>query len=146
MEPPDRFDLEVLPKMIRRDMGFQIRLAREELGISQADLAFALGRRQAYISELETGKTEPSASMLVRLSRILKKPVIYFFPEDWRDRSGREEVTEGKLTVEELELVRTIREIEPSFRHYHLAIYLARALAQYDMMVDELIDEKYREP
>lgn len=135
---------DFLEKIICRDIGQRIRDAREEVGISQAELATLLNRRQAYISELETGKTEPSATMLVLLSQSLKKPVLYFIPETWRDLSGREQIKEGDLSVEELELIRTIRDVEPSFYHY-LAMHLVKSLAQYQIKVDEMLHSQAKE-
>jgi transcriptional regulator with XRE-family HTH domain len=128
----DRLTEDIIETIVRRDVGRRIRDARLDAGLSQAELAALLNRRQAYISELETGKTEPSVTLLVILSRTLKQPVISFISETWRDLSGREKITEGDLSVEELEVLRAIREVEPTF-HYHLAIHLVKSLAEYDI-------------
>lgn len=140
MNTRDKYELEVIPNVIRLAVGQEIRAARTEAGMSQAELAARLDRRQAYVSELERGKTEPSMSLLVLLSRILGKSVISFIPPQWRDPSGREQLSKGELSTEELELLRTIREVQPAFR-YHLAIHLVKALSAYDVMVESILND-----
>lgn len=115
--------------MVRREVGKQIRDARQEKGMSQAELANRMGTRQAYISELETGKTEPDMTTLVRLSMFLQQPTAYFIPESFRDQH-HQLVKYGELSVEESELVNRLRKLELGFP-YHQAIYLLKALAEY---------------
>ena len=61
-------------------MGELIRQAREDKGLSQADLAKALNRRQGTISDIENGKSEIGILTLVQFAVELKKPISYFFP------------------------------------------------------------------
>src|SRR5690606_29319938 len=70
---------------IRRQVGQRIREAREDAGLSQQGLADKLEKRQAYISELETGKTEPDVNTLIQLSYYLGRPVEFFIPPAFRD-------------------------------------------------------------
>ena len=81
-------------------MGELIRKAREEVGISQSELAEKTYRRQASISDLENGKMEANATTLLLLSVVLKKPLTYFFPEGWIS-----DVPPEKLSSSEQELL-----------------------------------------
>jgi transcriptional regulator with XRE-family HTH domain len=68
------------PNKITKHMGEAIRKAREEKGISQAELARIIYRRRATLSDIENGKTEPDASTLAMLAHTLEKPFGYFYP------------------------------------------------------------------
>jgi len=61
-------------------MGNQIRLARKEANMSQAELADNAYMRQAAISDIENGKREVSSSEILYLCGVLKKPAAYFYP------------------------------------------------------------------
>ena len=52
-------------------MGEKIRQARENAGLSQKQLAEALGLDQSAVSKWETGKSEPVIHNLRRLADIL---------------------------------------------------------------------------
>ena len=68
--------------MNRKINGNLIKEARQELCISQADLARALGLSRAAVSDLEGGKTaNPSAETLANLSAFLRKPVDFFYSD-----------------------------------------------------------------
>ena len=64
-------------------MGRLIRTARLEANLKQTELASAIYRRQAAVSELENGKMEPTAGTLLLLSYALNKPIHYFFPRQY---------------------------------------------------------------
>ncbi|EJI4858947.1 helix-turn-helix domain-containing protein [Salmonella enterica] len=53
-------------------LGDRIQLARENLGLSEADLARQLGTYSDHISDWECGITEPPASMVIPLANALK--------------------------------------------------------------------------
>ena len=74
-------------------MGKKIRLAREEYGLSQADLAEKIFRRRATVSEIETGKSELGTITLSRISYVLEKPITYFFPDFAIRKMNREELS-----------------------------------------------------
>ena len=80
----DRFvgDWEDTPNRFTLAMGDQIREARKDQKLSQAELAKSIYVRQASISEMENGKRVVNSIELVYLSLALKKPIIYFFPAD----------------------------------------------------------------
>ncbi|MGH1332179.1 MAG: helix-turn-helix domain-containing protein [Paracoccaceae bacterium] len=48
--------------------GKHLRQMRRDLGLSQFDLALALGSTQRHISFLETGRSEPSRAMILRIA------------------------------------------------------------------------------
>lgn len=52
-------------------MGEKIRQARENAGLSQKQLAEALGLDQSAVSNWETGKSEPTLHNLRRMADIL---------------------------------------------------------------------------
>ncbi len=65
---------------LKKDMGLLIKLARISMNIRQFDIVMKLGIRQARISDIENGKVEITVSELIKLSRILEKPIIDLFP------------------------------------------------------------------
>lgn len=75
------FEQEPVPNKFTIGMGEKIRNAREEAGLSQAELANKLFRRRATLSDIENGKSEVGSITLARLSAILEKPLEYFFPK-----------------------------------------------------------------
>jgi transcriptional regulator with XRE-family HTH domain len=121
----DQFDL------IRRETGRQIRNAREEINMSQGQLSEILARRQAYISEMETGKTEPNATMLVKLAYVLKKPITFFFAPDVRHIGEGDNVQREELTVEEQTLITKLRQLGSTFNQ-QLIVHLLTALVEYE--------------
>ena len=64
------------------DIGKKIRQARDDAGLTQAELAEKIDRRQAAISDMENAKMEPNVATIVRLAIVLEKPISYFFPSD----------------------------------------------------------------
>lgn len=53
-------------------IAFRIQLARENLGLTEADLARKLNTYSDHISDWECGTTEPPASMIIPLANALK--------------------------------------------------------------------------
>jgi transcriptional regulator with XRE-family HTH domain len=60
-----------LPKDIRARFGIAIRKRRNELTISQEDLAERAGLHRTYISDLERGKRNVSLENLEKLAKAL---------------------------------------------------------------------------
>jgi len=75
------FDQEPIPNKFTVAMGEKIRAAREEAGLSQAELAEQIFRRRATVSDIENGKSELGAITLSRMAFALDKPITYFFPK-----------------------------------------------------------------
>jgi transcriptional regulator with XRE-family HTH domain len=103
--------------------GRLIKQAREARRLSQRELADALGRRQASVSDMENGKMEPSASTLVQLAQVLEKPITYFFPKPWGPQVAR-----GDLTYDEQALLLEFRRLR-SDEHRRIAIRQVGAIA-----------------
>jgi transcriptional regulator with XRE-family HTH domain len=55
-----------------------IRAARRRAGLSQAELAAALGVRQSSVSQWERGSTRPSTDHLLALTSILRTTLLDF--------------------------------------------------------------------
>jgi transcriptional regulator with XRE-family HTH domain len=72
-------DKDPTPNKFTIRMGELIRVAREEKGISQSELAKRVYRRQGTISDWENGKTEVGTGALILLAAVLDKPITYFF-------------------------------------------------------------------
>ena len=60
-------------------LGKQIRIAREQQGLQQSELAHRLNKTQTAISYWESGKRTPSLNDLLELSDALQQDVSYFF-------------------------------------------------------------------
>ncbi len=56
-------------------LGNRIRNRREELGLTQNEIAEKTHLRQNYISRLENDKFEPTATVIVLLAKALNMPV-----------------------------------------------------------------------
>ena len=59
-------------------LGNRIKQARDKKGLSQTELAKALGIGQRGISELENGKRKLAVSELPVLAKTLDVPILYF--------------------------------------------------------------------
>ncbi len=62
-------------------VGSRIRLRRTLLGLSQADVATALGLTFQQVQKYERGSNRVSSSRLFDLARILDVPISYFYAE-----------------------------------------------------------------
>ena len=83
---------EVRPNKFTRFIGTQIKVAREEVGISQEELARKCYLRRATLSDIENGKTEPDTSAFTLLAYYLNKPLAYFLPEFMYNEMKKEEL------------------------------------------------------
>ena len=66
---------------IDRHVAARIRLRRTLLGLSQENLANALGMTFQQVQKYESGANRVSASRLYSISKILRVPISYFFDE-----------------------------------------------------------------
>jgi transcriptional regulator with XRE-family HTH domain len=62
-------------------LGAKLRIEREHLGLTQEDLAKAVGLSSEFISLLELGKRKPSVESLKSISSFLKRDISYFLEE-----------------------------------------------------------------
>lgn len=106
-------------------IGEKIRLARDLKGMSQAELAEAVGVDVPSVSRWETGKTRPRGK-LPRIAEALDKPVGWFFSEEIGGHLAElekrlvtlENATKGlsaDLTPKEIKLLQLFRSVTNDF-------------------------------
>ncbi len=66
---------------VDREVGARIRAARLKVGLTQSQLAAAVGLSFQQVQKYESGANRVSASTLVRLARALNTTVIGLFPD-----------------------------------------------------------------
>ena len=67
----------------RKRFGARFKSAREQLKMTQLDLAAVLGVSGPVISDWENGRTSPQLERLEAIAAALSKPVSYFFTDPW---------------------------------------------------------------
>ena len=90
-----------LPNKHTKEMGKLIRKAREEIGMTQKELAEKTYRKKLAVHQMETGKVEINAWAIPYLSIALKKPITYFYPKGDLSLDPKE----GELSDLEKELI-----------------------------------------
>ncbi|MBZ0294408.1 MAG: helix-turn-helix domain-containing protein [Anaerolineae bacterium] len=123
--------VEALTQPIRERVGLTIRAAREQTGLTQAEFAEKMGRRQAYISDLETGKTEPTISTLIFIAYVLGKPADYFIPNEYMNLAEFKAIKTDELSVGETELIQKLRQVEGQFSQYGLIRFIIDTILEY---------------
>lgn len=63
-------------------IGSRMRERREELGITQPELADMLGITKGAVSNYETGANTPKASMMYKIFKVLKCDANYLYQDD----------------------------------------------------------------
>lgn len=88
--------------MIYRDIGRRIQKAREESGLSQEELASALGITQSALSNYELGKRRLYLANLEQLANVLGRPLSYFMEEEKQPNDGdsRKQASGDEVTSE----------------------------------------------
>jgi len=66
---------------MKKIVGIKIKKLREEIGLTQENLAKAVGLSSEFISFLELGKRDPSLESLLKIARFFKKDISYFLIE-----------------------------------------------------------------
>ena len=117
-KPPNKYTMA---------MGELIRKAREESGLTQEQLAEKIYRKKLAVSEMENGKVEINAWVLLYLSQALEKPISYFFPK----RLLNFDPDQDKLSEMEKDLINHFRFIEYE-ELKRVAIDQIKALATYN--------------
>jgi transcriptional regulator with XRE-family HTH domain len=67
--------------MDKKKLGKKIKLARVEKDFSQVQLAELIKGKQKSISSYENGIAVPSIETLLKVAKILEKPMSYFLEE-----------------------------------------------------------------
>lgn len=99
--------------MIYRDIGKRIQRAREEAGMSQGELASALGITQSALSNYELGKRRLYLANLEQLANVLGRPLSYFMEEEKPDGGEGPGGETDEVTVE---IHRLLSELSPDER------------------------------
>src|SRR5690242_20445200 len=73
---------------LRKDLGHRLRAAREQKNIGLRELARRLGVSASLISQIETGKTEPSINTLFAMVSELELPVNEIVFDSSRDATS----------------------------------------------------------
>lgn len=128
-------DKEPTPNKFTIAMGELIHKARDESGLSQADLAKKIYRRRATISDIENGKVEVSSGTLTLLAAALAKPITYFYPPFLY-----KELEPEKLAPLEQELLTHFRNIWDEYLQ-KVAVEQVKVLSVFDpeeMLLDSI--------
>jgi len=83
-------DIQEWHELIYREIGKRIQKAREEAGLSQEELASALGITQSALSNYELGKRRLYLANLEQLANVLERPLSYFMEEESSKGEGAE--------------------------------------------------------
>ncbi len=117
------------PHPVDVHVGGRVRLRRTLLGMSQTELAGALGLTFQQVQKYESGFNRISASRLYHLSHTLDVPVEYFF-EELDEEGSSSSPDDAMLKRETLELVRAYYRIrDPKVRGALNALTKAMAKA-----------------
>ena len=124
-----------VPNAIDVYVGSLVRKRRKELGISQADLAKALGLTFQQVQKYERGSNRISASKLYEIADFLKRPIGYFFdglPFEAESDISSSEANVGAflMSIEGQTLAAAFAKLSPSKRKG--VMYLVRAILADD--------------
>jgi ribosome-binding protein aMBF1 (putative translation factor) len=108
---------------LRETIGARIREARERAGMSQEQLASAIGSEAATVSRYETARRAISLEIVEQIARALNITTMELV-------AGSPSVAGRKLKVDERELLSTYRSMKPTYRR--LALRLLRELRRND--------------
>jgi transcriptional regulator with XRE-family HTH domain len=108
---------------LRRIIGARVRQARQQAGMSQEQLASAIGSEAATLSRYETARRAIPIETLERIAKALNLPVVELVGAP---------VAEGRasLRADEREVLSTYRSMSPAFRR--LGLRLLRVLRRGD--------------
>jgi len=75
--------------VVYRSLGQRIQVARQELGLTQQELASRLGLTQAALSNYEHGKRRLYLANLEQIADILGKPMSFFIDSDVEEEGAQ---------------------------------------------------------
>jgi transcriptional regulator with XRE-family HTH domain len=73
---------------LQQELGRQVRRHRDRIGMSQVELADAIGRSVQMIGRIERGRSAPSFATLEEIARVLQTPLQDFFGFGEPDETG----------------------------------------------------------
>jgi len=76
-----------MSKQLKQNIGLRVKAARQQKGLTQAQLAEAIDKAFETISNIERGKTAPNFSTLYDISVVLGLPMREFFDVEEADIS-----------------------------------------------------------
>lgn len=76
-----------MSKQLKQNIGLRVKAARQQKGLTQAQLAEAIDKAFETISNIERGKTAPNFSTLHDIANVLGLPMREFFELDDEDVS-----------------------------------------------------------
>ncbi len=88
----------------------RIKQRREELGITQEELGFAINSDQQQIWRYESGKGKPSAEKLIALAKALNTTIDYLLGESEQPEKS---IINNDLTESEMKLISSYRKKSP---------------------------------
>ena len=97
---------------LNKKIGAKIRSAREDVGLTQTDVADLLGIQQTALAAIENGRNALRIEHLMKLPEILGKPVSYFleFDTDFTDNEIELVLLFRKLDLPlQVQFLRTLR-------------------------------------
>jgi len=74
--------------MRSREIGERIKQAREEIGLTQLELAARMKCTQSALSNYELGKRKLNLTLLIEVAQILNKPIDFFTESTSEDKGG----------------------------------------------------------
>ena len=87
-----------LSSQIDAHVGSRVRMRRKSLGLTQTDVAEAVGLTFQQVQKYERGTNRISASKLYETAQALKAPVAYFF-EGYDDQTRTSELSKSERNV-----------------------------------------------
>ena len=112
-------------KITNQEIGQRVRQAREELGMTQTELAKAVGMSPNTVNRWESGQRSIVINDLTTVAAALSKPVIYFLtrdpyqpPDNWED-----------YPIELQQAMAYTGQIDPAHRPFIYKLWLLQAQA-----------------
>jgi transcriptional regulator with XRE-family HTH domain len=118
---------------LRRAFGRRVHDARRDAGLSQTQLARALGLRSGVaVGDWERGKALPKFETFLRLCEAVNQPPAYFI-DGYRDRPVKDPVDRLRETVEGTDAKSAQRHLELLHRLEHLPVEVGRGIAPEEL-------------
>jgi transcriptional regulator with XRE-family HTH domain len=118
---------------LRRAFGRRVYDARREAGLSQTELARALGLRSGVaVGDWERGKALPKFETFLRLCEAVNQPPAFFI-DGYRERPVKDPVDRLRETLEGVDGKSAQRHLELLHRLEHLPVEVGRGIAPEEL-------------